>query len=87
MIDEKLKNKISDIEDYLGKWSELYFLKDGRVKPDADLWDTKEEAEKHIDYILGINHPGPITWAAAFDDGEVVLISRISYGIAMPVKD
>jgi len=86
MLKDKVKYQYDALEEYGGRWKELYFFIDGTTLLETDIWDTEVSCQEHIDYILNA-HGDKTSWVAEFNNGITVHIPDISHAIPMPIGE
>lgn len=71
------------LDNYQGKWQELWFFKDGTTILETDIWNTKKEAQRHIDYLTS---PQSKMLALQFNNGFKCFCFHVSHAMPMPVQ-
>ena len=81
MIDEKLKDDTSDVDDYPGKWAVFVMINDGQSGLGNLRYNHKKDAEE---FISGVWKGEKLLRGK---QGFIIPIEKISMLIALPAKD
>ena len=84
LIEERLRHE-DNLENYKGKWKNLWFTKDGQCFKGAILYESEKHALDDYESVMANSKVKRIRFKRY--NGHVVLKDHISYSIQIPAKE